>query len=812
MPTLKIGGRSVQVGEDFLKLSPENQQLTVESIAESLALTAPPKGSTPIVVPSDRGPIESLQAAFTGADYMTPRASQTPELSTSELLEGESFTDVAKIAGLDLITGDPNEMAQILQSQFPHVNIESDDKGNLFAINTKTGNEAVLNRPGFTYTDFIQLVGGGLAFTPAGRGLGAASGVGRVSKVGARSALTQAVIEDAQAMAGGSFDAEDIALEGLLGAGGEAAGEAVSMLARRRAGRLASEAEAATEEANLLEAQRIGGPLSPEMQGQQTQRVLERIAGAVDEQGPGRQQQQLPKLRELAQEADIDPEALAAAQRLGVGDKLIPSQLARNQEYIEIEQGLASIIGSQLNAQQKLAIDEVAQKADDLITEFGGTLDKAGLSDQLRDTILLNGSRLQAQSDEIYERVNQMVPGETPVNMENTIFALLQEAHVQGGVHRLEPLEQKLLEIAQNNPTYANLDKQRKKIGLAKDKLQGDRIYTNMETGALAKLYSLLITDQQIAADANGAGKLYRLGSDLVEQRKTLEEQSIVVLGRDLTKSIMPTVSTALRRTTTGDISAFKKAMLPLDPGQRHIAVLSAMNDVFTGSSRKEKQFSAPQFVDWYRGLKRNQTAFKAVMEHVPEGAQKRLEDLFTVANRIRLAGAERVTTGRLRTMLDDFQAPGGFVDKLYATGKDVGPTALAAEVAAQVATGVPGIGGPVAGIVKAMSKPTKDKLSVSATALLGDANFQALTKEMARSNVETDAALQAAAEKVSRSKAYQEWLDNLPTDLFRQALRLGVVGYFTAPNPEPTPYQAPTQGQSVGLPVTPQPIPQNQR
>lgn len=42
MPTLNVGGRSVQVGDDFLKLSPEQQGETVDEIARSL-VSAPPQ-------------------------------------------------------------------------------------------------------------------------------------------------------------------------------------------------------------------------------------------------------------------------------------------------------------------------------------------------------------------------------------------------------------------------------------------------------------------------------------------------------------------------------------------------------------------------------------------------------------------------------------------------------------------------------------------------------------------------------------------------------------------------------------------------
>ena len=840
MAVLEINGRRVEIDDGFLTLSPELQEQAVDEIAQEIGLQGPQQPSAvsqlPAVsglppaqttqparqaqpaaatglIPEQPGIFESIAQAFTGEGRLTPRAQQTPELAFSDLLAEEGVAANAKIAALSLITPDVNEMARILQSNFPFIDIEQDQRGNIFAINTKTGAEAILNRPGFSYSDFIGLIGQGLLFTPAGRGLGATTRAGRVGQVAGRSALTQTAVEEAQAMAGGQFNPEDIALETALGAGGQAAGEAIGAAARFRANRLSREAARATQRAELAEAQRLGQPLAPELQQAQQTRVLERIAAAAEEAAPGTGQVELPKLRELAQEADIDPEALAAAQRLGVAQELLPSQLARNQEYIEIEQGLASIIGSQLNARQKIGIDLVAQKADDLITEFGGTIDKAALSDQLRNTLMKNISRLEEQSNEIFTRVNRIIPGRTQVEMPKTLYAYEQEAADLGGLRFLEPFEQDFYKMASENPTYARLDKERQKLGAALQRKEGP--YKDLETGMLKKAYALLIGDQQAAADLHGAGRLFKVGRDLVQQRKILEKNSLTVLGRDKAGAIMPKLGEGLKRAARGDLKAFKNTMQILDPEEQQIAVLSALNDVFTGASRKEKQLSAPAFVDWYKALQRNQTAFKEVMRYVPKDAQKRLEDLFTVANRMRLAGAERVGTGRLRTLLDDFQAPGGFVDKLYGAGKDAAPTALVAEVAGQITTGVPGAGGLIGGVVKAMAKPTKDKLSVAATNLLADPEFQKMTKELARAKVESDAALQAAAEAVTRSQAYQDWLDELPTDLYKQALRLGVVLYFTSPNPEPTPYTPPPEtnaAQPLELTITPADIPQVQR
>lgn len=807
MPVLNIDGRRVQVPESFRNLSPEDQNKTVEEIVSQMGGDVRGASGIPdLQIPEEEpGIFGRIARAFTGGERLTERARETPELSFANLLEGEDQAPITKVAALSLVTPKPEEMAQILQANFPNIAIETDQQGNIYAVNTDTGNEAILNRPGFSYSDFISLVGLGLSFTPAGRGLGASTRIGRIGQVGGRSGLTATAIEEAQAAGGGEFNPEDIAIETVLGAGGQAAGEGIGALARMRANRLAQTAERATQAAEAAEAQRIGQPLSPEAQRAQMQETLGQIAGAVEQVGTKPPDIQLPKLRELAENADIDPEALAAAGRLGVADDLLPSQLARNPEYIEIEQGLASIIGSQLNAQQKMAYQKVAQKADDLITEFGGTLDKVALSEQLRNTILKNIDQLSTTSDQIYAEVNKIIPGKTRVPMPHTLHALRQEIIDQGGLDNLEPVEQAIFKMAnnKNGSTYANLDKERQKLGAAIQKREGP--YKDMETGMLKRLYSLTISDQQQAADELGAGNLFRMGRKYVDMRKNLERKSLVVLGRDKAGAIMPKIGEGVKKLQRGDFKAFDQAIDAIAPEDRQLAVLSALNDAFTGSTREHKQLSVPTFVNWYNSLNRMPEAKKRIMQHLPKEAQSRLDDLFKVAEAMNRAGKERVTTGRLRTLLDDFQAPGGMVSKLYATGKDAAPTAAAAEVATAVATGVPGVGGTVAGVVRAMAKPAKDPLSKAAGNLLADPQFQQLAREMARSNVGTEAALQKAADAVTRSQVYQDWLDQLPSDLYRQALRLGVVLYFSSPDPEPQPYAPAQPGMGTVQPLTQQ-------
>lgn len=71
MPTLDIAGRKVKIGDDFLKLSPDEQNSTVEEIAHSLGVSAEPAPALPPTpVPVAAAPVvESSPAAATGNSY-----------------------------------------------------------------------------------------------------------------------------------------------------------------------------------------------------------------------------------------------------------------------------------------------------------------------------------------------------------------------------------------------------------------------------------------------------------------------------------------------------------------------------------------------------------------------------------------------------------------------------------------------------------------------------------------------------------------------------------------------------------------------
>jgi hypothetical protein len=178
---------------------------------------------------SEQSPAGRAQAmaAYVGKPQEPTRAEQElPELFQSDLLAGESVATGAKVAPAILTATNPQEMAQILSVNFPGIGIQYDEQGNILAANNRTGQRAILNRPGISGMDMLQMLGIGAAFYPAGR-IGTVTGkalpaLTDIAAAIAAGTATETGLQAIQAGAGGEFDTGEIALSGVLQAGGKA--------------------------------------------------------------------------------------------------------------------------------------------------------------------------------------------------------------------------------------------------------------------------------------------------------------------------------------------------------------------------------------------------------------------------------------------------------------------------------------------------------------------------------------------------------------------------------------------------------------
>lgn len=743
---------------------------------------------SPVASAPEPGIIDKIGNFFSGSDRETRATRELPELQNSGLLAGLGLDPVkgAAISATLATTLDPAEIAKILQAASPDIGIQYDEKGNILAANNKTGARAVLNKPGVSGLDGLQLLATGSAYAPTSGSAGVL-GTGALKSaaaLGGAAALTETALQGAQSAAGGEFNPEDVALSAVAGAGGELVARGIGAVGGSARTAIADRAAQATQlrsdfnsavnagEAPDIAARRLLGQPEPPPQ------ATDQAAQSVVEAATASTRQQLPTIERLAADAAPDKQILDAAGRIGVADKLIPSQYSGSQAYREIEQGLASIPGSQLNAQQKEAYAAVAQKADDLITQYGGTTDKSALSDRFKQQGLDTIADLEQKSDALYNQVSASIPATTQTAPTSTIGLLTGKIAELGDRSLLSAAERRTLASLSRvdgagnpvAPTYAALDLIRKEVGSG---LRGAGRFKDTESGALRRLYGALSEDQQRTADAAGVGQAFNAAKALVAQRKNVEDGLTQVLGKDLTGALSSTFGNSVKQLGAGNFKSFDKIIEQIPQNMRQEAVLTSLNDAFTAGSRAEKQMSAPGFVDWYGGLQRNDAARQRLQKYLPIGASQQLDDIYIVAKGMRDASKERITTGRISALLDNFANEGGMLGKLWDVGKKVG----AAE-GITTGLGIPGAG--TVGVIASTLNKQKTPIAEAAGNLLASQRFKDTINAFSRSGGTGAANVAAQEKRLMRTPVYQKWASALGDESKARVAAVGPLAYLT--------------------------------
>jgi hypothetical protein len=190
--------------------SGQNVQMDVTIPKEQTALEA-----EAVEQPQSRGFMGTLRdigsgisEAVTGRERETELTQTLPEWTQMPELNSASFRSA--LTGLGTLLANPDEVAKVVQSNFPDTQVFQDEKGN-YVFRSSIDQQDYIIKPGFRVSDIPRVIGGLAAFTPAGR---AQSVIG----AGLAGAGTQAAIEATQAATGGTFDPSEVALAGATGA------------------------------------------------------------------------------------------------------------------------------------------------------------------------------------------------------------------------------------------------------------------------------------------------------------------------------------------------------------------------------------------------------------------------------------------------------------------------------------------------------------------------------------------------------------------------------------------------------------------
>ncbi len=466
-------------------------------------------------------------------------------------------------------------------------------------------------------------------------------------------------------------------------------------------------------------------------------------------------------------------ERLEAAQRLGVNTN--PSAYSDNAAYVALEQGLKSKPDNKLRQIENESIEQLGQKADELIEDLGGAIDKGTLNVAVKkeyETVL---AKLDAQASKDYNIVNDEIPKSQPTIPETSrIYIEKRLEDLQPDIFLLKKAEKDLAKVlglprkkVKNEqgeeveipdeelptPTYGAIDQVRRDVGKAIEKKSGP--YKDDEEAILDQVYGVLSNDQQGVAESFGVGAVYERARNTVKKLKIVQKRSIQLFGEKLDKSIIPRLMASGEKLAKGDISSFEQLLKILPPSQRQAAVATMLNRLFTFGQRTGGDIGSG-FVGAFEALKRNPSMKKAIFDELPDGALKRFNDIGEVATGIFRSKALQNNSGTANAILANMDN-GGIANKILKSRRLASPFSKFGRALSFTA----------AFLTKVLPKKTQTAADL-------------LTSPAFKKSLE-DAALgkKVSAENITKTKIYSNWFDLLDGVTQRNIATIGFIPWL---------------------------------
>ena len=453
----------------------------------------------------------------------------------------------------------------------------------------------------------------------------------------------------------------------------------------------------------------------------------------------------------LAEQVKPDAEVLAAADRQGVADSLQPDHYSTNLAYRQLAQFLKSQTGSEAAAAERSGLGKIAQKANNVIAEIGGTDDISTLSEKVGKTLQETHDKLKATAKDLYGEAESKIGLRTAVDAENTLAAIKNNAENMGGIENVSPAEKALIKqltpTEDYQPTYALLDKIRKDIGEAKRGKQN--VFGSSNATELGNLETALRADQKVAADAAGVGDVWEKAQATAKMYKGIQEDLTSIFGKELDKSLSPLLSKSIPRLKSGDSSSFIKLIKNIPKDMRQEVVASGVKSFFQETNRGGAM-NFNDFANWFEKLQKQKQAYTAIMSNLPKETVASLQDFATMARGISRSQREFLATGKAVNK-DAFDKANSFIGRVYEQVKSNGVTGAVGEIAG-TAHGMPGA------FTAVMSAATKNKPPImqAADRLITSKEFVDAVK--ATSEKSSPIAKKAAVKKLANSKKFKEF------------------------------------------------------
>lgn len=459
----------------------------------------------------------------------------------------------------------------------------------------------------------------------------------------------------------------------------------------------------------------------------------------------------------LAEQAQINPEAKAAAERLGID---VPADVFSDNPQVRAAVGLTrSLAGSEAEAGFRTAVSNAVDQADNIMREFDaqfieGAVAPGAVSQRVKDSLTTTRADLNKQASEIYKKVDAAVPKQTPVQLDN-LFTTLTDIAGEVGQEGMTAPEKKLLslfhtgEAGGGDITYGRLIREKNLIGKALKRQESP--YGSMDEATLKRLYAALATDQldnvsrvageEVRRELRGANLIYA-------KERALGDRIVNAFGTDLEGGIANKMRSAITSGAKGEAGDFARLLKTVPDDLRKEVVATALASVTRSTRGAEKGgFGFSEFADIYPKLRANPQVYKQIVETLGPKASDTLRDLYQVSKRITEARANVLTTGKANQALVESLNAEGIIARVM--GSTAGKRAVGGAMGF-----IPGAGLVMPEIMEAMSKGNPDAVR-AAGKMFSSPEFQGLLNDVATKGDASERAIN----QVSMSKPFRSFI-----------------------------------------------------
>lgn len=491
------------------------------------------------------------------------------------------------------------------------------------------------------------------------------------------------------------------------------------------------------------------------------------------------------KLKNIADVIDANPDFYRALDELGVTAEPLASYASRNPQFRGIEQSFAALPSSPQNAQALEFSRGVSGVAQGLLEKYSDATGSVDASLKWRDASTKTIDELGDAADIAYDALDEVLDKRAvaqPVKTQEFLNDFTKNlalgiddpdvpSVIKKAYQSLQPRQVVTDAGVQQIPaTLENMDRLRKNIGAAAFRKEGD--FKDADSALLKRIYGSLTDDINTMAEAQGLSQQVQAAKYLVAQRKRLEENMQDLLGKNLTKDIVPVIQQGVAGLVKGGAKRYQDIMKAIsDKETRQQLLFTALNDQFTKTLKGDKDtLDGTAFLKWYDKTLGKEAVRALVQKDLPDGALKDLDNLAVITRGVAQATAQKIPTGVVNAVLND---SGGFLSRMVGTAGRAGSAAAGGGI----------LGDTVSGIIDVMARRTPRAEKTSA--LLADPRLQSLIRRGVAQGVvqgrRTAEANRLAEQRLTKSANYQAWAKTLNESEKAKLASVGLTQFLLA-------------------------------